>query len=376
MSDAGLAREVSPDGRPVLRPVELAPSSVSRAALAYARSVCAPLAVYVTSHVLLLFAFAVASKVVGGWPFPGDTSGWDGAWFREIEQHGYRYDPSSNEASNVAFFPLFPMVVHGFMGLFHKSWEITSAWVNFFAGAMFSVLFFKLAERLMGREKALPTTALMLFFPGCIAIAMAYSEAIGFALSAACLLALLDRRWLIAGVMAALATSTRFHAVALCFACAVAAFTAIRSQREWRSLLAPALAPFGLLGYFGYLWNKTGDPLVYFHAQSKGWAEASFPGMINVKNVIATVHHPLADWNIFLRTFFLGVVVLSVFFLWRFRKRLPLPLMVYAIASLILTVLSPYGPLPRLVAAAFPAFIAAGWLMRPMLLMTVVSAAQ
>ena len=70
-------------------------------------------------------------------------------------------------------------------------------------------------------------------------------------LACVCFWFLLEERWLLAGVAAALASATRPNGVALVAACAVAAFIAIRQRRDWWSLVAPLLAPIGFIALPG-----------------------------------------------------------------------------------------------------------------------------
>src|SRR5207253_1167110 len=121
-------------------------------------------------------------------------------------------------------------------------------------------LLWRLLARIWGREVADRGTALFCFFPGSFVLSMVYSEPLMLALAIGCLLALLDRRWLVAGVLAGLATGVRPNAVALVAACAWAAAVAIVKRREWRALVAPLLAPAGLVAFFAFLWARTGRP--------------------------------------------------------------------------------------------------------------------
>src|SRR5205807_7473706 len=97
------------------------------------------------------------------------------------------------------------------------------------------------------------------FFPGSIVLTPFYTEGLLIALVLGCLLALLHDRWWTAGVLAALATATRPNAVVIVACCACAAAVAIRRRRDWRPLVAPLLAPTGLLAYFSFLWLRTGS---------------------------------------------------------------------------------------------------------------------
>src|ERR1039458_7172361 len=97
--------------------------------------------------------------------------------------------------------------------------------------------------------------------PGSAALSMVYAEALFCALAVWALVALVDRRWLTAAGLTALAGTVRSTAAALVVAVAVAALIALiqaartgqRFGMWWRPLVAAVLAPLGLVGYLGYV---------------------------------------------------------------------------------------------------------------------------
>src|SRR5207302_5593334 len=121
------------------------------------------------------------------------------------------------------------------------------------------------------RRVADRAAVLFAFSPGAFVLSLVYAEGLLVLLSAACLLALLERRWLLAGVLAALAGATRPNATAAMLACAWAAGVAIWKDREWRAAVAPLLAPVGVLGFFVFLWWHTGGAVIWFRGEFQGW---------------------------------------------------------------------------------------------------------
>ncbi len=79
-----------------------------------------------------------------------------------------------------------------------------------------------------------------------------YSEPLALALGAPALLALVERRWLLAGIIGAVGTAERPTLIVLTVVSGVAAAQAIWIRGEWRALLAAALTPLGMLAFFGY----------------------------------------------------------------------------------------------------------------------------
>ena len=89
---------------------------------------------------------------------------------------------------------------------------------------------------------------------------MAYSEALFTALAAWALHACLCRRWLLAGLLAALAGLTRPVGAAVVAAVLVTALVQVVRERGTRVRRSGALlAPLGLLGYVGWVGLRVGD---------------------------------------------------------------------------------------------------------------------
>src|SRR5664279_2260311 len=82
------------------------------------------------------------------------------------------------------------------------------------------------AGQTSARRVALRTTAVFACFPGAIVLSLAYTEGLTLVLAVGCLLALLHRRWLLAGICAAFATAARPNALALVVACGWASYQA------------------------------------------------------------------------------------------------------------------------------------------------------
>jgi hypothetical protein len=114
---------------------------------------------------------------------------------------------------------------------------------------------------------------LVCVLPGSFVLSIAYAEALMLSLAVVCLLALLDRRWLLTWVAAGLATATRPNAVALLPACLWAAARAIQRRGECRAVVAPALAPVGVVAFHVFLWWRTGRPDAWSLIQRNGWQE-------------------------------------------------------------------------------------------------------
>lgn len=288
---------------------------------------------------------------------------WDGIWYLRIVRTGYPrvVQPDVTyevDDARAAFFPTYPMLVRGADWLLPGGDTFAALFVNFVLGALCVLLVGLLARTLFTIEVAKKTMILMALFPGSFVLSFAYTEALLLVLAAGCLLALHDRRWVLAGVLAALGTATRPNGVALIAACAVAALLAIRDRREWRSLVAPLLAPVGFVAFQLWLGRHTGERGVWFRVQTEAWGEGASFGWTAVQNTLEAFTHPLTSPTDTITAVSVATVVLLLWFAW--KRRLPLPELAYC-AGIIALMLLPatVTARPRFIYTAFPLLIAA-----------------
>jgi hypothetical protein len=188
---------------------------------------------------------------------------WDSGRFLYIAAHGYAYVPGYRHPESIlASYPGYPLVIDTIawvpgIGLKRAGFAVTIA-----AGLAAAWGLTRLGMALTGdRRLSLVMVAVWAVAPASFVLSMVYSEALFCALAIWCLVALVERRWLTAGVLtigAGLARSST--GVALVAAVAVAALptviAALRARQPaamwWRPAVALLLAPLGVLGYWAY----------------------------------------------------------------------------------------------------------------------------
>ena len=150
-------------------------------------------------------------------PLPGGLrlitnvfTSWDGRWYLEIVRTGYPRSVPSDITFNqlearTAFFPLYPSLVRLVDPVIPSGDTVAALFVNLVLGAVAVYLVGLLARGWWGDRIAGRAMVLFCVFPASVVLTMAYSEALLITLAAGCLLALDRRRWLVAGVLAALA---------------------------------------------------------------------------------------------------------------------------------------------------------------------------
>jgi hypothetical protein len=214
---------------------------------------------------------------------------------------------------------------------------------------------------------------------------MVYSEGLLIPLAAGCILALERRRWLLAGVLAGIATATAADAVVLVVVCALSAAVALhrrglRDRQARQSLLAPLLSVTGIAVFALFLWQRTGTPLASLEAQRSGWHERLDPlALVHQGELFASqvgalnLSHPTLDLSPLAAIFGALVLVGGIALLARRPRLVSLEATTWTVAIGALAVFSEHvGSNARMLITAFPAVLvfahrargrAYGWLL-------------
>lgn len=316
---------------------------------------------YAAARIVTLVGAAMAMLTLPGQSMAYILTMWDGGWYLRVVTEGYPSQVPLVDgkviSTTVGFFPLYPLVVRAGDVVLPGGRYVAAIAVATLFGAVATVLIALLAGRLVGQKAAERAVALFCFFPGAIVFSLAYSEGLMLAAAAACLLLLHRRQWFFAGAAAALASATRPTGIVLAGCCAWAALVAVHQRREWRALVAPLVAPTGMLAFFAFLQARTGDFGFWFRTSREGWGERMDFGANSLRVAFDFVTGPLSHPD----GFMLGLVLLftagAVYCL--VRSRLPGTLNVYTAGILLLPFVAETQNLrPRFVLTAFPLFIA------------------
>jgi hypothetical protein len=314
-----------------------------------------PVVVFAVTWLLILAAWYGSDAIYGHshrwtWHFVF----YDANFYLGIAEHGY-----AGDLAKAGFFPLFPLLIHFTGYLTGGDYPVAGLIVSVACGAASAVGVWALAARVCDRWVADRAVMLYCVFPGAMAFGMLYSEPLAVALGAAALLALLDRRWLLAGVIGAVATAERPTMIVLVAVSGVAAVQAIWTRREWRALIAPALTPLGVLAYFGYLGHRYHDYGYWFWIEKKAWGEHTDWGAHTLR-VLLWLNPRDAHHKVFVVVLMIMAAAAVAGIAMMLAARLPLPATLFGLLTIVLAVISSDGGTkPRLVWVAFPIFIGA-----------------
>jgi hypothetical protein len=195
---------------------------------------------------------------------------------------------------------------------------------------------------------------LFCLFPGAMTFGMLYSEPLAVAIAAATLLAMLDRRWLLAGLLAALGTLERPTLLVLTGVLAVGAIVAVRQRREWRSLAAAPLSLVGVAAFFIPLGSRYHDWKFWFHTEEHGWQQHVDWG-VHVFELLTWQLGKVNTQATFYTILLIAMLVVSVAgIVFMIRERLPWPLTVFTVLTVLSCIISAeQGTKPRFVWSAF-----------------------
>ncbi|MEP7202960.1 MAG: mannosyltransferase family protein [Ilumatobacteraceae bacterium] len=297
-------------------------------------------------------------------PISDVLSSWDGIWYLRIVRDGYPRHVQDHVTyfvadARAAFFPAYPLLVRFVDKVLPGGDTLAALSTNFVLGAVAIYLLGLMARQLYGEQVAAKAMVLGAMFPGSFVLSFAYTEALLLVLAMGCLWCLMSKRWVEAGLLAALGTVTRPNGLALVLACAVASFLAIRSQRDWKSLAAPIIAPTGFIAFQLWLGHHTGEAGVWFRVQTEAWGEGASYGLTAIRKSIEAFSSPLTSSTNVITAASVMAMVLMLYFLW--RRPLPAPLVAFVVGILVLMLIpNTVTARPRFLYTAFPLFISAG----------------
>ncbi|BCY14551.1 mannosyltransferase family protein [Actinoplanes sp. L3-i22] len=218
---------------------------------------------------------------------------WDGGWFLRVATngypHGYTFDDNHVlQANELAFFPLYPMLIRGvsLLGVAPGTAAVGVAWIASIGAA---VALHLLGTTLYGKRAGWALVAICCSAPVSVVLSMAYSESLFLALVAGMLAAAHRRAWLPAALLGLGAALTRPTGAAAALALAVAALLALRdSPNKVKPLAAAATALVGVPLFLGWVGWRVGEWDAWFKIQTAGWGTSFDYGRSTVEFLRAT----------------------------------------------------------------------------------------
>lgn len=328
-----------------------------------------------------------AARLTGGTPLDLWLR-WDAYWYLHIAAHGYTFTP--NQHSSVAFFPLYPLLVH-LLTLSFSSRALlpTGMLLSNVATLGGLAALYRLVARTGGSPWATRTVLVVCAFPTAFFSAAAYSEGSFLLLTALFFHDVQQNRWGRAALWSAAATLCRPLGVMLgpCYLLALyyAEFSprdghsvgiTLRRSTFWR--IAGAAAPLaGLAAYMADLGWTTGHALAFTAGQATWHRTWAWPWTALIEGLRRPLSHWPAlsptDWHA-MSDLLITVMLLAVSLEgWRvLRREQALFLALFWLMTLSLpesldNYPAPLSSLPRFLATCVPLYVILGqrpWLTR------------
>lgn len=299
-----------------------------------------PAAMWLLSRIFITAAMLLVAPLLPD-PPGGEavTFGWDvfsaldSEYYQQIATAGYEY-VNDGKGHNVAFFPLFPLLMRGFITL-GLPVEVAGTLVNNLAFFVMLLVLYCWAEEQYGKSAARWITVVMAWCPLSLFGTVIYSEGLFLLFSTAALRAFDQKQYVWVCLWGAITTAARPTGMALIPALAIASW---QERRKAIAYVASFAAAGGLLLYSLYCGIRFGDFLAFSHAQQgwkrslgidwQGWFKMLMQitvGNTNWKHgAIIDPVHPLL----------FSIIIVLGYLLWRWRHKFSSSGVVYGFCAL------------------------------------------
>jgi Gpi18-like mannosyltransferase len=309
--------------------------------ITYSNDLLFPLGIWLLSRIVIWIAMLIIAPNLPvphygvvpkfGW---GIFDAWDSIHYRAIATSGYEFVDDGNR-HNLAFFPLFPLVLRGLMdaGL---PFQVAGTLANNLAFLAALCILYLWSKKNYGKNAARWVCAVMAWCPMSMFGSMIYTEGFYLLFSTAALYAFDQKYYGWTALCGAMATATRPTGMAL-----IPAFLLV-SLKERRPLIAYVASfstAIGVLIFSLYCALNFGHPLAFIQAQ-RGWRPSlgfDWQGWINMLIQIAVGR---TNWQYGAIKDFVHPILFCVFVgggyrIWNFRKHFTSLRVVYGFYGLV-----------------------------------------
>jgi len=287
--------------------------------------------------------------------FAGSWLQWDGHRYVAIAHNGYEF--GGIHQPNIAFFPLYPLLIRSLLGPTHNNGVIAALIVSHIALLIGLLLLYDLVVKDFTAGVATWTLVFLLVFPAAVFLGSIFTESLALMFAVGTLWAIRREHWWLAGAAGFFLALTRLPGVLMAPVIAIAYL----QQQQWRfrmllrpSFFAVFLPPFGLMLFMLYQWHRFGTPFAFWIAQRDWSNRLSPPWTLPGAMLHAIPTSPNPPLDVFQLMSWIGFLILMLLAI----RRLPLS---YSL-TLILLLLPPYlsswhMSFSRYVLIGFPGFI-------------------
>ncbi len=285
----------------------------------------------------------------------------DGVHYLGISENGYL-----GTGLVQAFFPLYPFLMRT-LNILVNNHLISGLLISHFFALTSFYAFYYLVK--MEHKQKIASWSLVFFacFMSSFYLRSLYNESLFLTLILSSLIAAKKQKYLLAGILGALASATRIVGIFIWPSLLLMIF--LEDRQKWWAYLAVSLSALGLMIYMLYLQIHFADPLYFFHVQAEFGASrqtelVTFPQVIwRYLKIFYTVR-PI-DWKYYayVQEFILSILAFFglVMATWQnFKKKIKMnwAYLIFAWGAYLLpTLTGNFSSMPRYILICFPLFI-------------------
>jgi dolichyl-phosphate-mannose-protein mannosyltransferase len=231
-------------------------------------------------------------------PFWDTFARYDTGYYEGIAWSGYA--PLAGGRSNIAYFPVYPLLIRGVGRLFGRhqaAYYISAIGIAWICFVLAMIALYSLARLDLSSRRAERAVLLTTIFPFAFFFGVAYSESTFLLFAVLAFYGFRTRRWTIGALCGAVATATRVPGIMMMPALAWIAFKSAEPTSRDRMAAAVALvvAASGFGAYCFYIYWLTGNPFEWAATlQRWGYYPGGAPWTAPVSLITHLATHPYA----------------------------------------------------------------------------------
>jgi Gpi18-like mannosyltransferase len=213
---------------------------------------------------------------------------WDSVHYQKLAQFGY--SGVGELRPSLVFYPLYPWLIR-ILEYVISDYLISAFVISTVASVIVAVVFYRLVSIDHSREIARYSVWFLFIFPTSYFLHIGYTESLFLTLALGAIYAGRTNRWVLAGVIGALACLTRANGLILVPALAVEIAHQFWTTRKWRfDWLSIGLIPLGFCGYLAINAYAAGDAFAFLPIRKEVFFISSAPPWVGIQAVIGQLN--------------------------------------------------------------------------------------
>ncbi len=209
---------------------------------------------------------------------------WDSVHYEAVATRGYEFQNDA-QGYNIAFFPLFPLLIRGLM-FFGLSFNVAGFLLSNLAFLAALAVLHHWVKSDLGNKVAWWSIVALAWCPFSLFGTVIYTEGLFLCFTVAALSSFDKGQYGWSSLWGSLATATRLPGIALIPSFC---FIAWKQKRGFKAFIASIISSVGVLGFSLYCWLQFNEPFAFILTQ-QGWnREQDFPGQLWLKMLLQVI---------------------------------------------------------------------------------------